>query len=239
MLSCIILAGGLGTRLSAPVPKCVVPVNNKPFLFWVIKGLQYQGVEDIILSLGYKADSVISTMKPIFDVRYVVEKEPLGTGGAIRYCLESTATADSVLIVNGDSFVRFNLKELKRIFSENTGAVVASYMNDCSSYGRISIDEDGRIVGFIAGGGKEAGIINAGIWLFDKQKLLDYIPKGKASLEYDVLPNLISKESCFAYTVKDPLFDIGTPDRLKTAESFFKSLGGEDGFLEYIREVIL
>jgi D-glycero-alpha-D-manno-heptose 1-phosphate guanylyltransferase len=62
----IILAGGLGTRLRSAVPdlpKCMAPVNGRPFLAYVIDYLQQQGVEKFILSLGYKHEIITAFIK--------------------------------------------------------------------------------------------------------------------------------------------------------------------------------
>ena len=83
----IILAGGLGTRLRAVLPdtpKCLAPVGDTPFLFLLIDSLRRRGIEDIVLALGYKADSVIDALQnfdPKKQIRSVTESSPLGTGG--------------------------------------------------------------------------------------------------------------------------------------------------------------
>ena len=85
----IILAGGFGTRLKETVPdlpKCMAPVNARPFLFYVINYLRSQGIEKFIFSLGYKHEVVeayLQTDFPTLDFQCLVEKEPLGTGGAV------------------------------------------------------------------------------------------------------------------------------------------------------------
>ncbi|MBP8765462.1 MAG: NTP transferase domain-containing protein, partial [Ferruginibacter sp.] len=111
----IILAGGLGTRLRsvvADVPKCMAPVSGKPFLAYLINALQNQGIEKFIFSLGYKSEIILQYLAnefPNLNTQIVVEKEPLGTGGAIRLACEKVA-GDDVLIFNGDTFFDINLK---------------------------------------------------------------------------------------------------------------------------------
>src|SRR3954466_5246401 len=86
----IILAGGLGTRLRSVVsdlPKCMAHVAGRPFLFYVINYLRSQGIEKIIFSLGYKHEIIEEYLAAQFatlDYKVVIEKEPLGTGGAIK-----------------------------------------------------------------------------------------------------------------------------------------------------------
>ena len=103
MKEAIILAGGLGTRLRSAVPdlpKCMAPVNGKPFIGYVIDNLQKQGVNKFILSLGYMSDAIISyinTDYPSLNVQFAIEKEPLGTGGAI-YLSCTKATEQHVFV---------------------------------------------------------------------------------------------------------------------------------------------
>ena len=84
----IILAGGLGTRLRTAVPdlpKCMAPVAGKPFIHYVIDYFLKQGVESFILSLGYKHEVIEEYLRTSMrlNATFSIEKEPLGTGGAI------------------------------------------------------------------------------------------------------------------------------------------------------------
>src|SRR3977135_100689 len=82
--SALILAGGLGTRLRSAVPdlpKCMAPVNGRPFISYVIESLQQQGVEKFILSLGYMNEAIIEFVNkqyPSLNVKHSIEEEPLG-----------------------------------------------------------------------------------------------------------------------------------------------------------------
>ena len=86
----VVLAGGLGTRLRSVVndmPKCMAIVNGKPFIYYVVKNLQDQGVNRFIFSLGYKHEVLEDYLKDFlknFSVDFIIENEPLGTGGAIK-----------------------------------------------------------------------------------------------------------------------------------------------------------
>ncbi|HYJ62350.1 MAG TPA: sugar phosphate nucleotidyltransferase, partial [Parafilimonas sp.] len=89
----IVLAGGLGTRLRSVVPelpKCMAPVNGKPFLAYVINYFQQQGINNFIFSLGYKYETIIEYLSEFitndsrFTFKYSIEEQPLGTGGAIK-----------------------------------------------------------------------------------------------------------------------------------------------------------
>src|SRR4051812_43734083 len=106
----IVLAGGLGTRLRSAVPnlpKCMAPVNGKPFIAYVIDYFIAQGIEKFILSLGYKHEIIEQYFNtqyaypgqaPAAAFSYVVEQQPLGTGGAIQAACQA-ATEEHVLVL--------------------------------------------------------------------------------------------------------------------------------------------
>ena len=88
-MECVVLAGGKGTRLRSVVsdlPKCMAPVAGRPFLAWLLDDLREAGFDHIILSLGYKheaAEAWVATRPDRDSITYVVEEEPLGTGGGV------------------------------------------------------------------------------------------------------------------------------------------------------------
>ena len=106
-MKAIILAGGFGTRLLSiigqEIPKCMAPINGKPFIEYIINDMRKQGITDITLSLHYKADVVMRYFGD--SVKYQVDDEPLGTGGAIKNSIEGD---EPVLVVNGDTFAPIN-----------------------------------------------------------------------------------------------------------------------------------
>src|SRR5215210_7142502 len=119
----IILAGGLGTRLRSAVPdlpKCMAPVAGKPFISYVIKYYQRQGIEKFIFSLGYKHELIQEFLHKEFNTlssTVILEPEPLGTGGAIyQGCLR--ASADDVLVLNGDTYFEIDLGSLSSFHKE-------------------------------------------------------------------------------------------------------------------------
>ncbi len=116
----IILAGGLGTRLRSVVPdlpKCMAPVDGKPFLTFVINYLRRHGIKHFIFSLGYKSEMIIEFLErdfPKLMFKTCIEEEPLGTGGAIKKAL-SMAKDNHVLIANGDTLFKVDVELLSGI----------------------------------------------------------------------------------------------------------------------------
>jgi NDP-sugar pyrophosphorylase family protein len=102
-MKAIILAGGFGTRLHPitqdKIPKCMVEVMEKPLVYYIVRNMKKQGITDITLALHHKADQFMKFCQQE-SVKYKIEEIPLGTGGAIKNCIEGD---DPVLVVNGDT----------------------------------------------------------------------------------------------------------------------------------------
>ena len=112
----IILAGGLGTRIQSvlpDIPKCLAPVAGKPFLDYVINHFRIQGIEKFIFATGYKSEMIEDYLNNHSQIQYLVskEKEPLGTGGAIKLAAQQASTKN-ILVLNGDTLFRINVGKL-------------------------------------------------------------------------------------------------------------------------------
>jgi len=112
-VTALILAGGLGTRLSSAFPekpKVLAPVNGRPFLSYLLDQLVSAGFQDVILCTGYKGEMVRKTFGDSYKdlaIRYSMEPEPLGTGGALLYALPMIKKK-LILAMNGDSFCKIS-----------------------------------------------------------------------------------------------------------------------------------
>ncbi|RYZ51011.1 MAG: hypothetical protein EOP49_12655, partial [Sphingobacteriales bacterium] len=128
-MECIILAGGLGTRLSGvvnDVPKCMAPVAGEPFLAHVLQYLERQFVDSVIFSLGYKSEVVIDYLRTkayTFKSAWVLEKEPMGTGGGIKRALMKSRDKE-VFILNGDTMFDVDLRAMKAAFDPKYKAML-------------------------------------------------------------------------------------------------------------------
>jgi D-glycero-D-manno-heptose 1,7-bisphosphate phosphatase len=217
---CAILVGGLGTRLgalTADTPKPLLDCGGRPFLAWVLRELVRFGIEEVILLAGYRSERVEAFQRDLtnwipkpLDCKISVEPTPAGTGGALWHA--RNLLDDSFLLINGDSWFDTNLARFiaASAAAENAAAcVLLRSMNDCSRYGTAELKGD-RIVAFREKtGANTPGLINAGIYLFDKA-LLDRITP-VCSLEKEILP-VLAQQNQLAATVLDGFFiDIGIP----------------------------
>lgn len=226
----IILAGGLGTRLKnilPDIPKPLAPVNGKPFLSYLIDYVHDWGVNRIILSVGYKYQDIQSCFtekQGNVDLFYSVEDEPHGTGGGIVKALEYI-TGDNVVVLNGDSMFRISM-DLFEVFHRSKNSLLSialRYQEETGRYGRVEMDDQRRITGFIEKGkSTSGGWINGGIYLVNKQFFLENSQAKRFSLESDFLPRCILTRRLYGYMAKGYFIDIGTPESYQRAQYEFK-----------------
>lgn len=228
-LTAVVLAGGRGTRIAElypDLPKPLIPACGEPFLHWVTAWLATQGIRDIVYSTGYlgpQIESWVSRLEPAdgFRLRCCREDAALGTGGGILNCLD--LCSETVLALNGDSMLVADIWPLLALLADDStdGALMGLEVADASRFGSMAIDEAGNLTEFFE---KRSGpgIINGGVYLM-RRRLFQAFPKGTpVSMEYDILPGLISRGARLAvHVIKDAAFiDIGTPQSVVQAESF-------------------
>lgn len=224
----IILAGGLGTRirdLFPNIPKCMVPVSGRPFLDYLLLKLREQGIEKVILSVGYKKQIIQNHYGEMFkdlSIVYSKESEPLGTGGAIK-CALQFCDHESCLVLNGDSYLDFNMRDFFLKINFTKLNILTVMVNDRSRYGALLIDDiDGEISFKKQVHGP--GYINAGVYILNHD-LLNDIDESSFSFEYKILAKGINTQNCNLIYSKSGFIDIGVPKDFKRADSFINSLG--------------
>ena len=229
-MECIVLAGGLGTRLRNTIgdyPKCMAEVDGKPFLQYILTYLRHQGVSRIILSLGYKHEIILdwlATKKFDLDIDHVIETQPLGTGGGIALTL-GKAKAGNVLVVNGDTMFQVDLNEMLSFHDTKNVAVTLALkeMHNFNRYGVVHTDESGIITSFEEKKQTEQGYINGGVYILDKDKLKSNIFPEKWSFEKDYLEPSVNKGILAGFKADGYFIDIGIPEDYSKAQIDFKS----------------
>lgn len=224
----VILAGGLGTRLSQVVtdrPKVLAPVAGRPFLAFLLAQLRAIGFSRVILCTGYKSDLLESAFGSKYqglDIVYSREEEPLGTGGALRLALPLCDT-EHLLVMNGDSYVDVDLGRFLDWYYQGgyQAALLLLNRTDADRYGSVTRDGAGRVIRFKEKNpGAGPGLINGGIYLM-QAALPRSIPPGTLfSLEYDFFPGLLG-QGLYGYECQGRFIDIGTPESYSRADDFF------------------
>ena len=224
----IVLAGGLGTRLRSvvsEVPKCMAPIDGKPFLQYLLNYLDSFDVSRVILSVGYLREVVFSWVRDhkqdySFDIDFAVEKEPLGTGGGIALAL-SFAKDDNVLIINGDTFFNVDLESFyaEHIHSGNKISIALKPMSDFDRYGNVVLKENGIISEFKEKEPCATGLINGGIYVMDRTAhLCDGLPDN-FSFETAILKPAAETEKVQGFIHDDYFIDIGIPNDYERAQT--------------------
>jgi D-glycero-alpha-D-manno-heptose 1-phosphate guanylyltransferase len=225
----ILLAGGFGTRLQqvvADVPKPMADINGKPFLEHLLKYITTYPVHSIVLSVGYKAEVVQNYFGNQFsahEIKYAIEKTPLGTGGAIALAMQQTNT-DNVLVANADSFFKIDLAEmLRRHIAANADVSIAlREVNDASRYGTVLFDSENRITSFKEKTGTtQTGFINGGVYIFNKNAFARTENQEAFSIEKDFFEKQCQALNFYAYISDGYFIDIGIPYDYQRAKDEF------------------
>lgn len=225
-LRAFVLCGGLGTRLRPVLsdrPKSMALMAGVPFLQLLLEQVHSQGVDQVILGTGYMAEQIEDFFGNGEDldlrIRYSREPEPLGTGGALK--LAEPLLSDPMVVLNGDSYVEWNLASALQIFRKEATSLVMVLQTvaDVSRYGSVTVASDGRVTDFVEKGTRSgAGLINAGVYLLRKE-IVGALPAGKAiSLERDVFPGLLSGK-VYGLISEGIFIDIGIPADLERAQT--------------------
>jgi D-glycero-alpha-D-manno-heptose 1-phosphate guanylyltransferase len=217
VIEVIILAGGRGTRLRGvvnDVPKPMAPIHGKPFLAYQLEALAQKGVNRIILSVGYMSEKITAYFGCTYsgmEIVYVIESQPLGTGGAIKLAM-SRCTQDHALVLNGDTYLDYPVEELESLWQgDKRPIIVGIKVNDAERYGKMRLSYDfKRVEGFEEKGLAGPGIINAGCYVIPVNFLSNY-PDEVFSYEENILPNTVTKETVDFLLAKDYFIDIGIP----------------------------
>jgi D-glycero-alpha-D-manno-heptose 1-phosphate guanylyltransferase len=255
-MEAIILAGGLGTRLRsvvADVPKCMAPINNIPFISFIVKYLQNEGVQKFIFSLGYKNEVVINFLNDKFknlDKEYIIETEPLGTGGAIKKACEACSEED-VLIINADTIFNIPLATLLYFHKLNnaTCTLALKKLQDFDRYGVVECSSKHLIYNFKEKAFCEYGSINGGVYALNVEEFISKNLSEKFSFEKDFLEKFVSENNFYGLNFDNYFIDIGIPEDYKRFENDYSlilsknykstnnSINGSDG-LELLFEGI-
>jgi mannose-1-phosphate guanylyltransferase len=219
----VVLVGGFGTRLRPLThhrPKQMLPIVNRPMIEHVVGHLANYGVDDVVLSLGYRPDA-FSAAYPDgrcagATLHYAIEPEPLDTAGAIRFAALDAGIDERFLVLNGDVLTDLDIGAFLA-FHESRGAeatIALHRVDDPSRYGVVPTDGEGRVVQFVEKpprGEAPTDLINAGTYVFEPA-VVDRIPAGRrVSVERETFPALVADRSLYALDDGCYWIDTGTP----------------------------
>ena len=238
MAVAILLVGGFGTRLmplTKNTPKPMLTVAGIPVTEHQIAMAKAAGITEIVLATSYLSE----IFTPYFGdgskwgikIKYAVEKEPLGTGGAIRNAAQLLTSNESIVILNGDVLSSHDLAEQIRQHEAHDADVTLhlTQVEDARAFGCVPTDDQGRVTAFLEK--MENPItnqINAGCYVFNP-RVLSTIPLDTVvSVERETFPQLVANNAAvYGYVENAYWLDIGTPRALLKASIDIVHKSGE------------
>ena len=228
MAVAILLVGGFGTRLmplTKNTPKPMLTVAGVPVTEHQLAMAKQAGITEIVLATSYLSEVFIPYFgdgaKWGMKIKYAVEKEPLGTGGAIRNAAKLLDTNESVVVLNGDVLSSHNLAEQIRQHEAHDADVTLhlTEVKDARAFGCVPTDSNCRVTAFLEK--MENPItnqINAGCYVFNP-RVISTIPLDTVvSVERETFPQLVARGAkVFGYVENAYWLDIGTPRALLKA----------------------
>jgi mannose-1-phosphate guanylyltransferase len=228
MAVAILLVGGFGTRLmplTKNTPKPMLTVAGVPVTEHQLAMAKAAGITEIVLATSYLSEVFIPYFgdgsKWGMKIKYAVEKEPLGTGGAIRNAAKLLDTKESIVILNGDVLSSHNLSEQIRQHEAHDADVTLhlTQVDDARAFGCVPTNSDGRVTAFLEKmENPVSNQINAGCYVFNP-RVISTIPLDTVvSVERETFPQLVANGAkVFGYLENAYWLDIGTPRALLKA----------------------
>lgn len=230
----VIIAGGRGTRISElfpDIPKPMIPVCGIPVLEREISSLKEQGFTDIILTVGYKAESIMQHFgdgrKYGVQIEYFVEKEPLGNAGAL-FRIKDKLTED-FLLLNADAMFNVDFNRFVKFHKAHNGLVTLFTHPNNHPYdsGLIVANKEKKVEQWLTKEDKRPKYyqnrVNAGLHVINPEALDLKVTTDKVDLDRQVLKPLCSSGKIYCYDSPEYVKDMGTPERYETVCKDFEN----------------
>lgn len=230
----VIMAGGRGTRISElfpDIPKPMIPVCGIPVLEREISSLKEQGFTDIILTVGYKAESIMQNFgdgrKYGVQIEYFVEKEPLGNAGAL-FRIKDKLTED-FLLLNADAMFNVDFNRFVKFHKAHNGLVTLFTHPNNHPYdsGLIVANKEKKVEQWLTKEDKRPKYyqnrVNAGLHVINPEALDLKVTTDKVDLDRQVLKPLCSSGKIYCYDSPEYVKDMGTPERYETVCKDFEN----------------
>lgn len=216
----VILSGGFGTRLShvvQDVPKPMAPIQNKPFLEYIIENLKKQDFDSFVFLTGYKSEFIEDYFKDLENTTFIKEETALGTGGAILNAYSKLR--EEFFVINGDTFFDIDFSLLEDFSLNKECTIALRYTDNIARYGFVEIDSNYKLFSFVEKTNlpkdKIDGFINGGIYYLKKEVLNKYAKDFNnqfISLETEIFPKLLKENKLYGLPLGGCFIDIGIPE---------------------------
>lgn len=234
-MQCLILAGGLGTRMQsvAPdLPKTLVPVNGRPFADYQLTWLRREGVRRVVYAIGYQGEAIRAFVGDGGDwnleVAYCDEGDArLGTAGAVRLALDGGLLDPGFFVLYGDSFLRIDLQSVWRHADAGETTTLSVFRNDGLWDASNAVVADGRVQLYEKGRTDARSIgmdfIDYGLSVLNHEVIREYTRKGEAADLADVYHHLSRSGRLRAYEADTRFFEVGSPSGHAALEAFLRA----------------
>ena len=229
-MKAVVLVGGFGTRLrplTLTTPKQMLPILHRPMIEHVLEHLAGHGIEEAVLSLGYRPDAFSDAYPEGLcagvKLHYAIEPEPLDTAGAIRFAALHAGIAERFVVVNGDVLTDLDVTDLVRFHDEHggEGTIALHRVEDPSAFGVVLTDDTGRVLAFVEKPPRDEAptdLINAGTYVLEPSVLDRIVDGRKVSIEREVFPAMVADRSLYAQSGDTYWIDTGTPTKYLEAQ---------------------
>ena len=233
MLQCVILAGGIGTRMrpaTEEMPKALLPVLGKPFADWQLELLAGRGVERVLYSVGYKGEMIREHVgdgaRFGLAVAYVDEGEHLrGTGGAVRLAYDLGELEGAFFVLYGDSYLPIDYGAVESAWEKTSlPALMTVFRNEGQWDKSNAIYSDGKVVLYDkdrpADRVEEMRWIDYGLSVLGREVVGDYCVPGAVADLADLTRDLSREGKLAGYEVTQRFYEAGSPEGLADLERY-------------------
>ncbi|PIZ52045.1 hypothetical protein COY27_01670 [Candidatus Woesearchaeota archaeon CG_4_10_14_0_2_um_filter_33_13] len=229
----VILAAGKGTRmlpLTETFPKVLVPINGKPFLYYLMRNLQKAGYSEFSLVVGYKKDKIQSFLKEYgFEAELIEQKEQLGTGHAVLQA-KNFVNNEEFIVLGGDNL--WGVDDLKGINQKDEFNYISGLeVENPEKYG-VLVEEKGLLKDIKEKPKQFVGyLINTGLYKF-KSEVFTYlenvIPSVRGEIELtSAIAKMAEKNKVKVLRVLTYWKDLGCIKDVEPLEHFLKEVWSE------------
>jgi len=226
-MQCVILAGGLGTRmrpLTETCPKTLLPVCGHPFAYHQVHWLAAQGITEIVYSIGHQGHKIrdywASQPSPVDSIRFVDEGQKLrGTGGALKLARDQDALAESFFIIYGDSFLPVQFAPVWEAFRASGAPALMTVLHNQGRWDQSNaIYQNGRVTLYDKRGDRSMRYIDYGLSAMHAG-LLDDIRADVFELSA-LFHELSVRGQLAGFEVGQRFYEIGSPQGLQDLEQY-------------------
>ncbi len=227
-MQCLILAGGLATRmrpLTDRIPKALIPVEGRPFVDHQLAWLAGHGVTDVVLSIGYRGDEIRAHVGDgaVHGLRvcYVDEGTDLrGTAGALRLALDQGVLEERFLVTYGDSFLPIDFGGVFRAFASDGAPALMTVFRNQGRWDQSNVIFDGRRVSLYdkhrrTRPATEFTYIDYGLSALERRIVAEEIPAGVKADLAELFFRLSVRGELAGLEVQQRFYEIGSPEGLE------------------------